>query len=311
MPPMLRFIRKRPSWGLEISAGHVRLAAVSRSNAKAVIIGKASSPVPPGMVTESYGPHAIADADGLAGLVRECLGAVAHPEINRVALSLPDGMFRVQTIEFEALPGNSSERERLIRWRLEKTAAFDTVDTVLRYQILRRQDTGFTVLACVAKQEALSRYETMLAKLGLETWSIGLSSFCTVNFYASYLSRLHPVAALAHVTEDSFSTIVIENNGARFYRYKEFKRVAADEVRARFLREIEDSLHFYTHMDRSQATEIGRLFLTGEHAVCRVLADELSARLSLEVEVLTPDVLLGRGQADAELAAALGAGGAL
>jgi Tfp pilus assembly PilM family ATPase len=132
-----------------------------------------------------------------------------------------------------------------------------------------------------------------------------------LNFYASYLAKQSPVAVLAHISDDAFATVILENNGVRFYRYKEIKQGGVDEVRTRIIRELEDSMHFYAHMDRTRATEIGHLFLTGDAAASKGLAEGLHDRMAVTVELLSPSVILARGQTDPELAAALGAGGSL
>jgi Tfp pilus assembly PilM family ATPase len=308
---MLRLLQKRPALGVEITSTALRLAAVSGKGAKASVIGTTRAVVPPGMVNESYGTANLDGPHDLSRLLQDCLTGLGRPDIRRVALSLPDSVFRVQTLDFDTLPGKAADRERLIRWRLEKTAAFDIADTTLRYEVLRGQDRGITVLACVAKQSVLSQYETVLTTLGLEPWSIGLSSFSTLNFYADYVTKRSPVAVLAHITDDAFATVIIENGGVRFYRFKEIKRGGVDEIRARIIREIEDSMHFYSHMDRTQTTEIDHLFLTGDAAGSDGLAEGLHNRMAITVELLSPTVILSRGHAEPDLAAALGAGGSL
>ncbi len=322
IPAMLRFLSKKSALGLEITSTALRLAAVSGSGAKLSVLGTARAAVPPGMVNESYGSPNLDNPEALSLLVRDCLAGLGRPEIRRVALSLPDSVFRVQTLDFDTLPKKKADRERLIRWRLEKTAAFDVADTALRYEVLRGQDRGLTVLACVAKQSVLSQYEAVLTTLGLEPWSIGLSSFSTLNFYAAYLTKRSPVAVLAHITEEAFATVISENGGVRFYRYKELKdrrtRIrtktsggGGEELRARIIRELEDSMHFYSHLDRTQAAKLGHVFLTGDAAASDGLAEGLRDRMAVSVELLSPTSVLSRGQADADLAAALGAGGAL
>jgi Tfp pilus assembly PilM family ATPase len=308
---MLGFLTRRPGLGLEISSGAIRLAALSGSGVNTTVLSVNTADLPAGMVNENYAMPNIQDADGLAAVLRGCLSSVAVSGIRRAALSLPDEVFRVQTLEFDELPVKSVDRERLIRWRLEK-AAFDVSDTVLRYEVLRRQDAGLTVLACVAKRGVLSQYESVLIGLGLEPWSVGLSSFSILNFYSLYMTNRSPVSALACVAENSFTTIVTEDGRVRFYRFKELKRGGADDIRARLLREIEESLHFYTHMDRAQQTGIGRLYLAGEPGVRDALAGGLGTLTSLDVEILRPAAVLpSAGEASPEMAAALGAGGTI
>jgi Tfp pilus assembly PilM family ATPase len=308
---MLRFFMGKPGLGIEITSSAVRLASVSRTGAGTVVLYTKSVELPVGMVTETYSSPNISDQERFNGVLRECLAGAPHG-VRRAALSLPDGVFRVQTLEFDELPPKTVDRERLIRWRLEKCIAFDIADTLLRYQVLRQQDKGFAVLACVAKRAVVAQYEALLAAAGLEPWSVGLSSFCTLNFYSSLITAKSAVSALAHITEDSFATIIVEADGARFYRYKEIKRTGPGEIKARFMREIEDSLHFYTHRDRAQHSEVKSLYLTGESSLPADLAEGLRSVTSLEVQVLSPAAAIpsaiGLGL---EMAAALGAGSAL
>ena len=308
---MLRFIERKPRLGIEITASAMRLAAVSGRGANLSVLFTKTAEVPDGLVREGYATPNICDFPRLSDLLQECL-SVFPSGIRRVALSLPDGIFRVQTLDFDELPGKTADRERLIRWRLEKGAAFDMAETVLRYQVLGRQDKGFIVLSCVAKQAVIAQYEALLIGLGLEPWAVGPSSFHTQNFYSSYLTKKSAVSALAHLSEDSFTTIIRETSGARFYRYKDVKRGTADDVRNRLMREIDDSLHFYTHMDRSQQSDIHDLYLTGASAVSAELATGLRTATSLNVEVLSPAVVTAAAATiEPELAAALGAGSSL
>jgi Tfp pilus assembly PilM family ATPase len=314
---MLRFLAGKPGLGIEITSSAVRLAALSGRGANLSVIHAKTADLPSGTVAESYATQNIRDAKGLTDVLRECM-AGAPQRVRRAALSLPDGVFRVQTLEFDQLPSKSADRERLIRWRIEKAAAFDLSDTVLRYEVLRRQESGFTVLACAAKQAVIAQYEELLRELGLEPWNVGLSSFHVLNLYAPLMMKKSSIFALAHLAEDSFTTIITEAGGARFYRYKDVKRGSAAEIKSRFVREIEDSLHFYTHMDRSQTSEVRHLYVTGVSTLPYDLAEGLSTATSLNTEVLSPADIIAQGgegrTASAwlvSMAAALGAGSAL
>jgi len=264
--------------------------------------------VPEGVVSEAYASPNILDTDRLSAVLQEALDG-APPGIRRVGLSLSDSVFRVQTVEFDALPDKSQDQKRLIHWRLEKGAAFDIADTVLRYQVLRRQDKGCTVLSCVAKQAVIAQYESLFIERGLEPWAVGPSSFYAFNFYSSYLAKKSAVSAFTHLSKDSFATIIMEPSGVRFYRYKDVKRGSADDIRGRLVREIDDSLHFYAHMDRLQQSEVRDLYLTGESDVSAGLADALRTVTTLNVEVLSPaGTALSAGNIGPEMTAALGAG---
>jgi Tfp pilus assembly PilM family ATPase len=314
---MFQFPARTPSLGIEITASAVRLAALTVRGSTISVEYTNTADLPAGTVCGGYASPNIRDGSGVADALRECLSGAPRP-YRRTALALPDGVFRVQTLEFDELPAKPAERERLIRWRLEKAAAFDLSDTVLRFQVLKRPGSGYTVLACVAKQSVITQYESLLVELGLEPWNVGISSFHVLNLYLPFIKKKSPVFAIAHLMEDSFTTIVTEAEGTKFYRYKEVKRSGAVELKARFAREIEDSLHFYTHMDRTQTSEVQHLYLSGESALLYDLCEGLSISTSLNVEVLSPaDVIARTGQAETAsawlvvMAAALGAGSAL
>jgi hypothetical protein len=178
--------------------------------------------------------------------------------------------------------------------------------------VLERQDKGFTVLSCVAKQAVIAQYEGLFIELGLEPWAVGPSSFYAFNLYSSYLAKKSACTALTHLSRDSFATIVMEPGGMRFYRYKELKRGSPEDIREKLMREIDDSLHFYRHMDRLQQSEVRDLYLTGEPDLSADLADALRAATSLNVETLSPAAAgLPDENIGPEMTAALGAGGYL
>lgn len=304
---MLWFLNRNPRLGIELTSSAVRVAALSGYGGSLRISSAIQDDLPPGVLTESYSVLNIADPDRLTEAIKRCAGP-ALPKPCRASVCLPDQIFRIQTLEFDELPPKAVERDRLIRWRLEKTAAFDLTETVLRHQILRR-GPGITVLACVAKKAVLDQYEDLFLGLDVEPWSVGISSLSALNFYAPYMNARSGSFALTHVNTDSFSTIIAEKGGVRFYRSKDLKRSGGDEIKARLLREIEDSLHFYSHRDRSQQSELGHLYLTGDARIGEVLEEELKSQNDLTVEALSPAVVLpGGAEAPTEMAAALGAG---
>jgi len=307
------FAVRKPVLGIEISDSTVSLAAFSRRGRDISVDYMKTADLPSGMVTAGYASPNILDTEGLVRALRACLPDSSR-SFRRSALSLPDSVFCVQVLDFDELPSKHEERERLIRWRIEKTAAIDITDTVLRYQELPRKGTRFEVLVCVAKRAVIAQYEMALQNARLEPWSIGISSFNTLNFYSPLLEKKSPVFALIHLAEEFFTTIIAEGGGVRYYRYKELKRGNPSEIRTRFMREIEDSLHFYTHRERAQTCEVQHLYLTGESTLPSELAEVLSTASWLNVDVLSPDgiIPMNGGKVAAESCqaaiAALGAG---
>jgi Tfp pilus assembly PilM family ATPase len=307
---MFRFIARRPSLGLEITASGARAAVVRRRGAGLSLLYSGTCELPAEMIIQSFASPSVQDASGLTSVLRSCLSA-APVRASRAALSLPDGMFRVLIFDFDKLPQTKSERERLIRWRLQKAAAFDANGTILRYEALHRRERGFTVLACMLKKQAVDDYEGVLSALDLDTWTIGPSSLNALNFYLPVIAKKSQLFSFNYITADSFATVISDALGVRFYRFKEVKRSAVEELKARLVRELENSLHFYAHMDRAQITEVKDLYLTGDSPMLGEIADELRAGQALNVAVLAPADVFAGAAPNAAMSAALGAGGAL
>jgi Tfp pilus assembly PilM family ATPase len=298
----------RPSVGIEITSASLRIGVLGGKSDSPSLLASAVATLPEGMVSENYAARNVKDPEALISLLSGRMREVAPVRTRRAGLSLPDGIFRVQTLDFDELPSKPSDRERLIRWRLEKSSAFDVSGTVLRYQASRRAEKGFSVIACVAKQDVLAQYEELIAAAGCEPWAVGPSSFHALNFYYPHLSAKSPAGfGLIWVTEAAYAVIIVERGGPRFYRFKEIKGASGD-AHARLLREVDDSVHFYLHMDRQQQSGLAHLYLAGEPARLAAITGELKDSLALEIEAVSPDAVLATGAGAESLAAALGAG---
>jgi len=314
---MFRFVARKPVLGLEITASSVRFAAVSGKWPKIAVEQIQTVDLPAGLVTESYALPNVHHASEFVNLLSKYLDG-ASKVYRRSALSLPDGVFRVQTLEWNEFPAKPSDQQQIIRWRLEKTAAFDLDETVLRYQILRQEGKGCSVLVCLAKQAVIAQFEQVLLQLGLEPWTVGIASFHVLNFYFPLMMQRSTAFAIALLNDDSFTTMVTDRGAIKFYRHKEIKRGSAEETQDRFIREIEDSLHFYAHMDRTKTSEVRHLYLVGASMGPYDLAEVLRTATELNVAVLSPaDVIplpVQSGTASkwhTTMAAALGAGSLL
>jgi Tfp pilus assembly PilM family ATPase len=286
---MFRF-SPTPCIGVEITSRSLKFGVVtSKGNRQGSNSAKTMS-LPPGMVVESFSSPNVKDPEGFAVLLRDGLAEFDSLRTRRVGLSIADSAFRVQSLDFDELPDRTADRDRLVRWRIEKVAAFDPANTVLRYQALPRPGRGgYSVLASMAKSEVLAQYEDLAATAGYDPWSVGPSSFNALNFYyPSLQSRGIPDFAFAWVTENTYTTMVIEHGAPRFYRCKEVRQGTASDAKDRMLRELGDSLHFYMHQDRQQPCEVGHLFLAGDTSLLPSLAEGLKGSLSLEIDVLTP-----------------------
>ena len=296
--------------GVDVTSTAVRFGVIGRQGNGPAVHAARTINLPTGVLTESFGTSAIAGRDELSAALRSGLEESSSWKTSRIGLSLPDAMFRIQILEFDELPRSAPDREKLIRWRLEKGAAFDMSDTMLRFQVHARPERGNVVLAAVAKQELIVSFEELLSGLGFEVWNIIPASFSVLNFYASYLHARSSTYAFARLSGGSYSTIIVDSGVPRFYRYREIKAAVRDEVVGRLVRELDDSLHFYMHRDRHQPSEVGHLFVAGEPGVIDSLSDALKSGTSMEIERLLPrSVVPSLEDEQGMLVAAFGAGG--
>lgn len=311
MLTMQRFLSKL-SLGIEITSQAVRSGALTKRNGVLGLLGSSAAPLAPGMVAEGFVGQMIRDRDGVAAALGTAVRQAGAGTVRRAGLGLPDAVFRVQLLDFDDLPAARADRERLIRWRLEKAASFDMAETTLRWQIIPREERRITVLAGIAKTATLAQVEDLLAGAGLETWTVGPSSFHVLNLYAPVIgARGIASYALVWITEGSYCTLVVERGSLRFYRFREIKPGVPDDVAKRLARELDDSLHFYTHMDRLQTVEVGHLFLAGDPAMVAALDEAVKQSVGIEAAVLDLSAVVPSAVADAALAPAIGAGGVL
>lgn len=316
---MFGFSWKKPRLGLEFSSAEIRVAALAGSGKDLSVLDARAAAMPAGTVNESFAAVNIADTDRFVSALKDVLSSSPHFAAGRrAAVSIPDSSFRVQAIEFDDLPKGAADQERLIRWRFEKTAAFDLSGTELRYQVMERRGEKVLLLCCIGRQDVIGQYEEALRAAGLEPWHIGPSSLHTLNLYGPALAGNHGGFALACITKSSLTTIMVERGTPRFYRFKELRTGGAGEAAGRLARELHDSLHFYMHQDRVQQSELSRVFLSGDQELCASLAAAQHEIPDLAMEPVAPGMVIGltgdgprARELPGNMDAALGAGGML
>jgi Tfp pilus assembly PilM family ATPase len=301
------------SLGLAIAPRSVTACALSRKRGtkNLRLLGSRTVPLPPGLVGEGFTSPVLDDRTNLTASLREVLREHAWERLRHAGLSLPDQFFRVQLLDFDELPDGHGDRERLVRWRMEKAAVVDMTGTVLRFQAARREDGGYTVLACIIKREVLAQYDDLLIELGLEPWNVRPASFHVLNLYAPSIAMRNITSyALVWLAESSANTLIVERGTVRFYRYREVKAGPPGDAAPRVIRELDDTLHFYQHMDRNQPSEVSHIFLAGDPLLITGMTDGLAAATALTVESITPSLVVAEPAPDGVvLDAALGAGG--
>src|SRR5713226_3506526 len=110
--------------------------------------------LPPGLLRPSPMEPNITDPTELESRLRALIGS-DKKQVVPVALALPDLCVRATLLEMETLPSRRSERDALIRWRLEQASAFPLAGA----KVVARLLAPGTVLAVAIRETVLRQYE--------------------------------------------------------------------------------------------------------------------------------------------------------
>src|SRR5438309_9098783 len=135
--------------------------------------------LPSGLLRPSPVEPNISDVDALKSHLRALIGI---PDASQapcwpIALVLPDLCVRTVLLHVDTLPARSSERDALIRWRLEKEATFPVANARIVSQVVGPH----TVLVVMIGESVLRQYETVCGDLGLVPVSVNATRFLLPN----------------------------------------------------------------------------------------------------------------------------------
>jgi hypothetical protein len=229
--------------------------------------------LPEGLVRPSPIESNISDPTALESHLCALLESGGHraPKGQAAVLILPDLCVRATLLEMDAVPSRASERESLIRWRLQQEASFPVEGSKVVSQVLGPN----TVLAAAIRETVLRQYEAVCEAVGLIPMEVDIASFRLWNMFAPAVPSDKPVAWLS-LLDGGFSLIVFHAGRPTFLRTKFQTRTASDGV----LRDLTDSLEVYA--ERHPEAPPRRLVLASEVPEPDLMA-RASAELGLEV----------------------------
>jgi hypothetical protein len=229
--------------------------------------------LPEGLVRPSPVESNISDPAALESHLRTLLESDGHraPKGQAAVLVLPDLCVRVTLLEMDKLPARASERESLIRWRLQQEASFPVEGSKVISQVLGPK----TVLAAAIRETVLRQYEAVCEAVGLIPLEVDIASFRLWNMFAPAVPSDEPVVWLS-LLDGGFSLIVFQAGRPTFLRTKFQTRTASEGV----LRDLTDSLDVYAERHPEGAPR--RLVLASESPEPD-LVRRASAELGLDV----------------------------
>jgi hypothetical protein len=229
--------------------------------------------LPPDLLRPSPVERNIGDPDALAAQLRALIGTDRRPAWSPcpIVLVLPDLCVRASLMELATLPADQSERDALIRWRLDKEAFFPMAGARLVSQVIGPN----TVLAVVIRDAVLLQYEQLCERLGLAPVEVDVSSFRLCNLFVSLIPPLDTAAWLS-LLDGGFSLVIFHHGRPAFIRTKIHSPGRPEGV----IQDLKSSFAFFT--EKQAQAEVRRLILFSEEPQAD-LSRMANTELGLEV----------------------------
>jgi len=230
--------------------------------------------LPSGLLRPSPVEPNISDVDALKSRLRALIGipdgrqAPGWP----IALVLSDLCVRTVLLNVDTLPSRSSERDALIRWRLEKEATFPVASARVVSQVIGPR----TVLVVMIGESVLRQYETACDEVGLVPVSVTTTSFLLPNV-ARASSPVEEPAGWLSVLDEGFTFMIHQAGRPVFVRTKTQSPQILDDLVA--------SLAFYEETYPGNA--LRRLYVLTEDREPDALT-AISKELDLDVVPVGP-----------------------
>ena len=173
--------------------------------------------LPQGLLKPSPVKPNISDPDDLQSRLRGLTGIRKDRPVSSrpIVLVLPDRCVRSTLLEVGALPTRSSERDALIRWRLEKEAGLPMTGA----RIVSRTVGPSTVLAVTIQEPVLQQYEEGCNALGLIPARIEITSFLLEQALHVQAPGEDPVGWLS-LLDEGFTLLIRKAGHPVFLRAK-------------------------------------------------------------------------------------------
>jgi len=185
--------------------------------------------LPSGLLKPSPVEPNISDVEAL----KSCLHALIGIPVGRqapcwpIALVLPDLCVRTLLLNVDTLPSRSSERDALIRWRLEKEASFPVASARVVSQVVGPH----SVLVVMIGESVLHQYEMVCDELGLVPVSVQTTSLLLHNVARGYSPVEEPSGWLS-VLDEGFTFMVHQAGRPVFVRTKTQSTQILDDLAA-------------------------------------------------------------------------------
>ena len=232
------------------------LSGVHYSKKEKKITAHVVRPLPAGVLDPAFDKTNITDPAGFEKALREAAFKLG-PVGGSVSLLLPETCLRVFILTFESLPSSVTEREEMLRWRLNKLVPFKPGDMRLSYDIIKSNGQAKVLLA-LARTDVVREYESLFGRLGLKIRTIGVPVLSLLH-----LVRLEPPghAMIANVEEDSLGLLAVLDGEISLFRFKPFLQdalnpMSGEQKMEQIANEIDNTVRFVEDREKKKIASI-------------------------------------------------------
>ncbi len=311
------FMKSREIVGIDIGSSSVKLAQLAEHKGAYTLKNVGILPLP----SEAIVDNSLMDTTSIVETIRDLVKSLGTRATD-AACSISGNSVIIRKISLPAM--TPEELEDQIAWEAEQYIPFDINDVNLDFDILDADlsATGkMTVLLVASKKEIINEFVSVFNEAGLNLVVVDVDSFAVQNiFELNYAPSEDEVVALINIGANIMNLNVIKGGISLFTRdvqmggnlyteeiQRQFAVSGEDAERIKITSDFPDkarlqdimsrvsetlsleihrSLDFYNSTAEDQ--KIGKVYLSGGCAKVLNLAEVVSQRLGLPVELLNP-----------------------
>ncbi len=199
-----------PLWACEVTSRHVIALGVTPDRRS--VASKAAVDLPPGAFLGAVKAANFVDRPAGKRAIEQALGSAGFSG-SEIVVVIPDDAVRIALLNVDALPADSAEHARFVRWKLKKVVQFDVESADIAFEKLAKN--GSVDLLVVLSPHAVTRqYEEMFGSLGLHAGVVTPSTPAALNLVPMSSDDTLFVKA----SSESVTTSVFVGGILRFYR---------------------------------------------------------------------------------------------
>lgn len=316
----MRFGKKKSVAGLDVGSSSIKMVELDGKMNNLSLVGLGFENLPDDTIVDGQ----IMELNVVSDVIRN-ICANHQMDASQVVTGVSGHSVIIKNIVLP--PMSQEELEESIDWHAEEHIPFDLADVSLDYQITSETPEATSVLIAACKRERIDNMKQAVQLAGKQPVVIDVDTFALQNCYeVNYQPTEAQVVALLNIGAATMNVNIVQGNRSLFTRditvggsqftdvlqrslgisfqeaeaVKRGVRDAAQNVEEKSIEplindvteivamEIQKTFDFYRATTEENEVAVQKILISGGGSKLSGLADELSKRLELPVEVLNP-----------------------